>query len=302
LVLLFMLSIGLWRMCRGVAHPSARRVLGWFVPLGSKFHKSAWIRTFFAFYLFSYNTMSEAALEYYHCVQLRDGLSVMGSIPALVCGSAEYASIGGVFIALIAVWLTALPFFTLSFLAFLYRAKTLAVPKNIIRYGALYEVYRGNCWWWEGFVLVRRLVLVWISVVVYENRYERAAWLSFANILFLMAHMVFRPYENPISNRNETAALAILTVISTLLPSLHTPMSLGESIGMGLLVFPPAFTLCVLIGIERSSLVARFSRTASSKPAHGSHGSASSSSSLDLPSSSDAQSDISLATLPVPTV
>jgi len=144
------------------------------------------------------------------------------------------------------LWLTILPVVGLIWLFHLQRTNRLAVPKMTLRYGVLYEVYKPERWYWEGFVLIRRLSLVWITVALSQDDSQRNAWLSFANILFLMAHMLARPYRNDQHNQSETAALAILALITTLLPALSDPMTVGQSVGMGLLVFPPAIVFVSL--------------------------------------------------------
>jgi hypothetical protein len=76
--------------------------------------------------------------------------------------------------------------------------------------GVLYENYTQQCYWWEFYSIMRRVLLIGLTVSLYRDRPSRYAALSFANLVILAAHIkyaVFRAVRDVLCS---AASLALL--------------------------------------------------------------------------------------------
>lgn len=108
-----------------------------------------------------------------------------------------------------------------------------------------YEVFRTDRFFWSACVLVRRITLVGIVTFLTstDNKYM---WLSCANVLFVTAHTLVRPFETSRDNFAELVALTVLALISTMLTAFDIPLSFSHSLIISLLVFLPGGTMLLL--------------------------------------------------------
>lgn len=103
-------------------------------------------------------------LQFFDCIAITDDLSVVAQFPAIVCGSPEYNRVQGVMIALIVVVVGGGPCLVLGFLMYQKRKGSMHHPTSEARYGILYSVYKPKRFFWEAFILVRRVALIAINV------------------------------------------------------------------------------------------------------------------------------------------
>jgi hypothetical protein len=136
------------------------------------------------------NGLVGAALTFFACEKVTDDISVVSTVQGLICQSNDYKMVRPIFIVL-AVYLIGLPLVTFIGLYRLYRLKLMSVEKTNRRYGFLFESYHHHRWYWEVYVLMRRVCLVSIAALV-DNRFARAAGLTFANIVFTHVHSLSR--------------------------------------------------------------------------------------------------------------
>jgi len=86
------------------------------------------------------------------------------------------------------------------------------------RFGIFFDGYITPCYWWESFILSRRVCLIAIYVKLRWTRFVMT-WLSVANIIFLLVHMIFNPYRRIANNVTETLSLFVLSIVTIILTS-----------------------------------------------------------------------------------
>src|SRR4051794_5945310 len=74
-------------------------------------------------------------------------------------------------------------------------------------------------------------------------------------ILFLLAHIVFRPYRVRDDNITEGAALVVLALTTTILNDATFPLEGFQAVGIGILVFVPAAVLLGIILFKRAKVI-----------------------------------------------
>jgi hypothetical protein len=55
-----------------------------------------------------------------------------------------------------------------------------------------YEYFRLDRFWWSSVIFVRRVVLITLTAQLSVVRSTMFSWVSVANIVFLLIHMLFR--------------------------------------------------------------------------------------------------------------
>ncbi len=92
------------------------------------------------------------------------------------------------------------------------------------RYGLLFEGYKTQCFWFESYVLVRRVTLIALLVSL-RNNATVFSWISLANILFLYFHGYVRAYCAEAHNHLETYTLWIHCILTVMVCVCVRPLS-----------------------------------------------------------------------------
>lgn len=79
----------------------------------------------------------------------------------------------------------------------------------------LAQPFTTPCWWWEGVLMFRRLMLVIFSVLPIDL-VQRQALITIGCISIFGLHVYFLPFSNPGVNMCESTMLFILTIIAVL--------------------------------------------------------------------------------------
>lgn len=116
--------------------------------------------------------------------------------------------------------------------------------------------YQRGKWWWDAMMMGRRLAFVLPSLVLWRNPVGRAFAYVVLSSSSLVIHVWQLPFQSPMLNKVETAALYILTLIcaSSLLSAyqrfhgllLDTPLELIHSATSWLLTAVPVVSISVL--------------------------------------------------------
>ena len=138
-------------------------------------------------------------------------------------------------------------------------------------YGIFFDMFRGEhsyvAHMWNAFVLVRRVLLVAVSVLGFQyGRRTRYAALTIAHLFTLLLHIIFMPYRDltmkgkyatvpdfvrriqPQSaedyhgprirvNALESISLLLLTVLSAVVGSMDVPLSTSQAVVLSVMVF-----------------------------------------------------------------
>jgi hypothetical protein len=122
------------------------------------------------------------------------------------------------------------------------------------RYGVVFDAYAPSWYWWQFLILMRRSALVGAAVVFYRDRTAKLSWITFLNILFLITHMLARPYQTDRNNNMETVSLGLLSLLSSVLTTVGENLDIGEIIGMSFLTIIP------IVGFAGITIHARLAR------------------------------------------
>jgi len=136
--------------------------------------------------------------------------------PALDCRSSAYQARQPIIYMLLVVWLILLPGGLLLFLLYLKRNGRLTDARTVHRWGFLYRTYLPQYYWLEFVLLVRRVVIVSLSVLLLQSATSRSTALVAAFVGFLLLQVWLRPYAHRAANIWETLALSALALISSL--------------------------------------------------------------------------------------
>jgi len=113
----------------------------------------------------------------------------------------------------------------------------------------IHTMYSLRAWYWGIWVLVRRLVLVLISVLLAQVSDSSSRFMAFTFVHFvsLLMHLVAQPYTQLGLNRLETGSYALLVSISLLLTGEQPPYDVLTQIFLLLLIVPPAGAMVLFV-------------------------------------------------------
>jgi len=173
------------------------------------------------------------------CVSAGD-TEVVLAFPALDCHSAAYARRRSVIYFLLVMWVAALPIGLFLFLRYLRQADKLANARTLHRWGFLYSTYRPEYYWLEPLYLMRRAVIVSLSVLLLDDSHVRSTALVTVMWLCGLLQVYLRPYAHKPANYWEIVVLAVLSVLASLISG-HSvvqdgPYTIGVQVLSSLLV------------------------------------------------------------------
>lgn len=225
-----------------------------FVPSGSKFHKTPYIRTSFALFLSNYSSIATTSINFQVCTEVGIMGKYNNNYPSINCQSTDYYYYQKILlIFLIAIF--ALPIIMLLILIYANKKKLLFSNRKFFsRYGILYENYRPSLFIWEFIVILRRLILIILLALLDVSDYI-FTYISIFNFFFLTIHVLSRPFSDAEHNQSETISLIILLLISISL----TPQNIqtnGNTSPLSIIMFilTIVFVLFLLIRLVKKKL------------------------------------------------
>jgi hypothetical protein len=192
-----------------------------------------YIRSSVALFILSYNSIVDACFRYLDCLEIEPGESYVSSMPAVSCQSSEYRNMWPLVLTLLIVVVGLLP---LLIVLFLYRKRQrLQEDQFKRRFGNLYEFFLPSYFFWEIFLLARRVILIVIMVQLQRDDalYSTA---SVINIIFALFQLYFNPFVKQQDNTHESIALVVLTLLTTFLTGTTRPLSVAYAVCLSLLV------------------------------------------------------------------
>eukprot|EP00041_Stephanoeca_diplocostata_P036037 m.1296580 g.1296580 ORF g.1296580 m.1296580 type:complete len:1787 (+) comp24794_c0_seq31:338-5698(+) len=199
--------------------------------------------------LFSYESLTEQAMQIVNCISVGSCGRVLAAYPAVSCQhNPAYYPLRIVGICLL-IYSVAFPMGLWYFLR-KHCVCSAGYERNqetilLAKYGVLYDHFKPNFWWWEVQVLFRRMLVLVMYVTLYSDEKKRKYAIFVVSLAILMTHMVCLPYKHAKDNTVESISLASLvyaagTVMTddagTSTTILHTTM-IATLIGMGTVAF-----------------------------------------------------------------
>jgi len=176
-----------------------------------------------------------------------------------------------VFYAMLILVVFGMPVALLGFLlSYQYRGR-LFKKKSLSRYGILYEPYKQHRYWYELVVLLRRGLMILVTVVFINDQARQYVALSLTTLGSLMVHTALDPFGDGIENRMESASLAILTAVSTVLVSSTVPLASSTVIPLLCLLYIPGGLFVIFVLATRGRVVVKTLRQMSSATSDGHH-------------------------------
>ncbi len=106
-------------------------------------------------------------------------------------------------------------------------------PDTKFVYGAMTEAYPRKIYYFECWVLIRRLVIAIVAVLAYpEDLPSKFTYLCMLNVIFLAVHFAVRPYTLVTDNYAESLSLLTLTILTLFL--IDAPQPVPASLAGGL--------------------------------------------------------------------
>lgn len=143
--------------------------------LFTEFHLSPFLRTAIALFPFSFNALLQTSLQFFDCMDVYQG-SVVRAFPAVSCQSQEYMRLTPLFITMLVLTVVLIPaLLTLVLVRQAYflhgfaNGNGLRVAHFRAVWGVLYEPFRLSWCFWGLVLLIRRAVLVSLSVFLPER-------------------------------------------------------------------------------------------------------------------------------------
>jgi len=222
------------------------------------------IRTASSVALFIYTPLTEAVYTYLNCIDVA-GERIVAKEPAIRCNDPTYflylpVVIGGLAVVIASpvvlvlfLWRNARP--TSNSGSNTRRIETIFFMS---RWGIFYERYKSKSYWWTGWTLGRRTLLVALATFV-QDRGQKFAWISLIQLLALGMQIAYVPYLAPSENFMELVSLVALLILTIILGSYNLPYPLVVSVILTLMVFIPAI---IFIGILGGNMYLELQRVA----------------------------------------
>lgn len=158
----------------------------------------------FLLFLF-YPAITATTFEIFKCHDEEiNGVKLLLTDMTVQCDTPEHKLAKAIAAVMIFVYALGIP--AMGLIVILRHRGSLNHPSFKKVYGFLYDGYRDECIWWEAVVLLRKLGTTFLSVFVNDsfNQIYFASWLIFIAII---AHLLFRPFEDWRLNRLEAISL-----------------------------------------------------------------------------------------------
>eukprot|EP00357_Protocruzia_adherens_P004466 CAMPEP_0114979932 /NCGR_PEP_ID=MMETSP0216-20121206/4664_1 /TAXON_ID=223996 /ORGANISM="Protocruzia adherens, Strain Boccale" /LENGTH=304 /DNA_ID=CAMNT_0002341349 /DNA_START=46 /DNA_END=956 /DNA_ORIENTATION=- len=148
----------------------------------------------------------------FSCRSLGDGNSYLTRDTSIQCWSGEHLAWSlGVALPGIVVWGLAAPLIAAWFMQ---RSKhELKNPEMVAKYGFIYKGFRPRYYFWEIYIVFRKIALISVAVFLYNINRVVQALICFALILAAYRlHELYRPYVTRALNNLEVRSLAVALV------------------------------------------------------------------------------------------
>jgi len=219
----------------------------------------------------SFSSVSLVVFEFLRCIPAGNTEVVLLK-PAMDCHSSEYRHRLPIVYSILVLWICAVPIGMFVFLRAMRSRKLLHQSHILRRWGFLYATYGPRFWWFEVFVMGRRVLISALAVLLLQYPNSRSAALTIALIVFLVVQMSLSPYAHRVPNLCDVIGLTSLLLLSAM-GSGHSILHDAEYpvvvqvlsalviaiVGLGLLIH-------ILLGrLRQVKIVAAFSERISSK-------------------------------------
>jgi len=166
------------------------------------FSAGDYVLTFVALMLFTYNRVAETALVYLNCMPVvynGETIRLVRAAPAVNCDDSEYKALLPITIIIFILHVFLFPVLLLVFLWRVHRRsgkdkETALSPIVLQLSNFLMGSYGDHAYYWESFSLFRRVLLVSVVVFNATNYFVKYSWLSVLCFVFLIVHIVIRPF------------------------------------------------------------------------------------------------------------
>ncbi len=221
---------------------------------GRHYPATDYTRTASSVALFVYVPLSQAVFTYLNCITV-SGKLIMASFPAIICTDSQYFT----YLPMVLVALAVVVFSPVVLVLFLFRhsrrllgdGKTSLIAsmdfKN--RWGVFYERYKPENYYWTGWTLLRRTILV-ATYSFMQQTGPKFALISMTQLLALALQVFYWPYQLFKENMMEFISLLSLLLLGMVLGSYSFPYSTAVQVVVSMLVFVPGLGMIGVIAFD----------------------------------------------------
>eukprot|EP00808_Paulinella_micropora_P028650 g7488.t1 len=159
--------------------------------------------------IFTYTAVMLPALQYTNCRQYGP-VRLVESYPSIDCDSPEYKA----FLPIVYAILIPVLFYPVMLGLVLYRYRQVLHEHPAL--SVFVEHYKKHRYYWEVYAILRRTILVAVTVAFSERIFFSQALIVIA-VIFLQIQVVWRPFKHPVDNRVESVSLLFIALIAALL-------------------------------------------------------------------------------------
>ena len=175
------------------------------------------------FFFIAYTTLAWQVIQMFDCTDPIAGVQYLKADLRIECYDAAHlvgmigAGMAGLF------YMIGVP---MTFVFMLKRYRHLLYdPQFFSKYGFLFDGLRDSRSWWESLLMLRKLLVLAVSVLITNAQYQVYASITLV-VVSLMMQLVYQPYESKTFNKLEVVSLAALYV--TQMTSITYLVSTGE--------------------------------------------------------------------------
>eukprot|EP00052_Salpingoeca_macrocollata_P030259 m.316251 g.316251 ORF g.316251 m.316251 type:complete len:330 (-) comp23073_c1_seq9:290-1279(-) len=200
--------------------------------------------------LFSYETLTEQALQLVNCIHVGACGRVLGEYPDVPCrGNRAYDPLLAVAVVLL-VYAALFPTGLFWFL----RKYCIRQPREMqavleAKYGVFYDHFKPQCWWWEVQVIARRLLLLVVYVANYTHLQQRTYGVAVMCVFIGLFHAYMRPFKHAQDNTLELLSLTMLSY-AAITKSSFVEGSSSETDGMHIVIATVLAVMAVTAAME----------------------------------------------------
>jgi len=211
-------------------------------PLHFAFNAKHYKKTVISLVLYSYTQITSICIDYLNCTNVEDHGRYMFTIPSVSCDDSSYKTIYPLMIILLVLYTVGVP----SVIFFvLFRNRNRLETKTDASFALLYKPFKLGCFFWQSWILMRRVAMACISAFLMNVKSTRALSTTMLNLLCLVLQMWLVPFKRNIDNSMESFSLLSLIILSSVQSYSSPPSYDSFTISISLIVV--IIFVCVFI-------------------------------------------------------
>ena len=166
-----------------------------------------WVVSVLVILFMLHASVSKKAFAVFNCIEYDEGRYVIESDLDLECDMSDAMYAKYYVRGLLGLFFYG---FGIPFMAFilLYRIRgRLNDLQVVITFGFMYDGFRARLYWWEVFIMLRKLAILFCAIALNYDAYLQTYCASVLMILYFISHLISAPFETKALNQLEAISL-----------------------------------------------------------------------------------------------